>query len=535
MQYRKMAFYIRLSLEDADLKTQENKQESNSISNQRKLLWDYYHEHPTLGEYEVVEFCDDGYSGTNFQRPQFIKMMEEVRQREIQCIVVKDLSRFGREYLEVGAYLELILPLFGTRFISVNDNFDSHDYIGTTGGMELALHNLINGMYSRDLSVKMRSAIKVRNRRGQYCGGYAFYGYTVDPKNKHKILVDEGVKPIVERIFQECIEGRSTAQIAQGLNADQIPPPVARKKQLGGSYNGRMVEGEALWLAGAVRKILNDERYTGKMVTGKRESVGIRTGKTRSLPKEQWIVVDNTHEAIISEDTFLCAADSLKKRIKTINKNTAGDRSKNLFVCGYCGRKLQKTGGRNVHLFCLKARTLPESECAKLHVDLEQIEDKTLQTIRILARILVEKKQHNEKKMDNKIEKLKNEIDAIKRRQVRLQNGKLDLYEDYRAERITKERFLDQQKKRQEENDQLQKELEEQTAQLDLLQNQVKQMEQAAEISQHIEVLGKYEPAIIGKFVKRVSVYTGNRIEIEMAISDSFMKNILTDRSILAS
>ena len=199
---KKMAMYIRLSMEDEDIRASDSKTESNSVGNQRKLLLDYYHSHPQIQNYEIIEFCDDGYSGTNFKRPRFMDMMELVRQREIHCIMVKDLSRFGREYLEVGAYLELILPLFGTRFISVNDGFDSSDYVGTTGGLELALRNLINGLYSKDLSIKVRSAIKTRNRRGQYWGGGAFYGYLTDPKDKHKLIVDEDTRSVVEDIFE---------------------------------------------------------------------------------------------------------------------------------------------------------------------------------------------------------------------------------------------------------------------------------------------------------------------------------------------
>ena len=201
MPEKTLAMYIRLSVEDGDLRASQEKSESNSVTNQRKILQSYRDQHSDLRSYRVVEFCDDGYSGTSFERPNFKKMMEMVRHGEIQCILVKDLSRFGREYLEVGAYLELILPLFGTRFVSVGDAFDSNDYIGTTGGMELALRNLVNGMYSKDLSLKIRSAVKTRNRRGMYWGGQAFYGYRLDPADKHKLLVDEAVRATIERIF----------------------------------------------------------------------------------------------------------------------------------------------------------------------------------------------------------------------------------------------------------------------------------------------------------------------------------------------
>lgn len=187
-------------------------------------------------------------------RPNFKKMMEMVRHGEIQCILVKDLSRFGREYLEVGAYLELVLPLFGTRFVSVGDAFDSNDYIGTTGGMELALRNLVNGMYSKDLLLKIRSAVKTRNRRGMYWGGQAFYGYRLDPADKHKLLVDEAVRSTIERIFAWCIAGKSTMEIAKRLNALKIPSPAAHKRQNGEHYNGRVLEKETLWLGGTVEK-----------------------------------------------------------------------------------------------------------------------------------------------------------------------------------------------------------------------------------------------------------------------------------------
>ena len=168
MPEKTLAMYIRLSVEDGDLRSSQEKSESNSVTNQRKILQSYRDQHSDLLAYRVVEFCDDGYSGTSFERPNFKRMMEMVRHGEIQCILVKDLSRFGRAYLEVGAYLELILPLFGTRFVSVGDAFDSNDYIGTTGGMELALRNLVNGMYSKDLSLKIRSDVKTRNRRSGF-------------------------------------------------------------------------------------------------------------------------------------------------------------------------------------------------------------------------------------------------------------------------------------------------------------------------------------------------------------------------------
>ena len=201
-----LAFYIRLSSEDRDLKTNALKNESNSVFNQRRLLQDYYDTHESLHGYKVIVFCDDGVTGTHFDRPKFDELIEMARNQEIHCIMVKDLSRFGRNFLEMGNYLELILPLYGVRFISINDAFDSDDYLGVTGGLELALRNLINNMYSRDLSTKVRSAFRTRNLRGEYWGGNGFYGYQVHPHNKKRLIVDEQVRDIIVMISSPALQ-----------------------------------------------------------------------------------------------------------------------------------------------------------------------------------------------------------------------------------------------------------------------------------------------------------------------------------------
>lgn len=524
---KKLAMYIRLSAEDEDLKRSESKTESNSVANQRKLLAEYIQCHPDLQQYDIVEFCDDGYTGTNFKRPRFMEMMDLIKKREVNAIIVKDLSRFGREYLEVGAYLELILPLFGTRFISVNDGFDSNDYIGTTGGLELALRNLINGLYSRDLSVKVRSAIKTRNRQGKYWGGHGFYGYIPDPKDKHKVIVDEEVRPVIERIFDECIAGKTTAQIAQGLNEDNIPCPAARKKMKGHVYNGRTIEVELIWIASTVRKILNDARYTGKMVTGTRESVGVNTGKLRALPKDQWIVVNDTHEAIISEDVFNAASESLKSRIKTVNQNTAGKREDNLFVCGYCGRKLQKSKGIVTHLFCLKGRTSAKAECADLHVDVDLVKNTTLQFIRVLAKTLVDQEVQYRASVDSELPKIEKRLVQIEKSLSRLKSTKLDLYEDYRSNRITRERFLMLQEQRQNEIDELQREMQLDLEKKEQLSNASEQLDEVLESARNIWALSEYRPEIIRRLVSKVYVYSDGRIELELTSNDDFVRNAL--------
>lgn len=501
------------------------KNESNSVANQRKLLRDYYNSHRELQEYDIVEFCDDGFTGTNFNRPAFQDMIDLIRKREINCIMVKDLSRFGREYLEVGAYLELILPLFGTRFISVNDSFDSNDYIGTTGGIELAFRNLINGMYSKDLSVKIRSAIKTRCRRGEYMGGFAFYGYTMAPKEKHKIVVDEQVRHIIIRIFDECIAGSSMMQIAKRLNDDGVPSPVVHKRNNGGIYNGKVMESKSIWTSASIHRILVDERYTGKMISYKAETVGVSTGKIRSLPKEDWIIVEGTHEAIISQDKFEQAMNSLKSRHRTSNKRT-GNKAPNLFLCGYCGRRLQKSNGKTKYLYCTKGKTLTESPCACLHEDLDSLKDSVLQTVKTHAAALVKRSLQNKATTNQEIPKLRKKISETQIALQKLQNGKLDLYEEYRQGHLSREEYKTIQDNRKIEVERMANAIEQ-------YQTEIKQKEKAKETlenmeidAKEIEVLTEYNPEIIGKLISKIYVFEDMRIEIEYISCDCFESSI---------
>lgn len=528
-----LALYIRLSSEDEDLH-KSGKMESNSVSNQRKLLLDYYHRCPELKAYQVIEFCDDGFSGTNFDRPRFKEMMQLIRQRKIHAIMVKDLSRFGRDYLEVGVYLEMILPLFGTRFISVNDQYDSNDYIGTTGGVDLALRNLINGLYSRDLSAKIKSANRTRNRRGEYWGGDAFYGYVLDSKDRHKLVVDTNVSDIVIRIFRECVDGFTDSQIAKHLNDDGIPSPAKYKHRKGALYNGRIVDEASIWTGSTISRILKDERYTGKMITHKRETDGITAGRMVPVPKEAWIVVPNTHEAIVTQETFDAAAAVRSGRIKTVNQNTAGHRPDNLFVCGHCGRKLQKAYGTVTHLFCLKARVYTDSPCAAIHEPLEDLQQQVLEVINRMAEVLMERVAEIKTDINQEVPSIEKKAAETEIRLQRLHAGKLDLYEDYRQGTITRDKFIAIQKSRQLETDRLNSSLALLKGQLEMLRKKSERLDHVVSDAKEIRLLPDYRPDVIRRLVSCIRVYGSGRIEIDLLENDDAILEILESAKFMA-
>ena len=249
--------YIRLSDQDDDCRPGE-KAESNSVINQRLLLDHFIANDPELAGCRALEFLDDGHTGTNFDRPGIQALFAAVRRGEIDCIIVKDLSRFGRDSLEVGEYLERVFPLLQVRFIAINDGFDSRKkQYGTAGDLDIGVRNLINELYSRNVSVNVRTAKRQYAARGECIAAYPFYGYVKGAENRRQLEIDPPAADTVRTIFRLWLEGCSTADIAETLNAQQVPSPSTRKRQLGAKRaNWSKLREEVPWTASAIRIIL---------------------------------------------------------------------------------------------------------------------------------------------------------------------------------------------------------------------------------------------------------------------------------------
>lgn len=292
-QYRAAA-YVRLSVEDS------GKPGADTIEGQKNLLLRFIKDDPTLTLYGL--FCDNGRTGTDFDRPQFEKMMEEVRKGHIDCIVVKDLSRFGRNYKETGNYLERIFPFLGVRFIAVNDGFDTLTAQRGADGYLVPLKNLINEVYSKDISKKSGSALAAKQKNGDFIGAWAPYGYRKREDDPHKLEPDEVTAPVVRQIFQWRAEGMGVTQIARRLNDSGVPSPSAYLYNTGAckteKYNG------VSWYVQTVKNILSRQVYIGHMVQGRKRQSFYENRGQYMKPKEEWIVVENTHEPLIDRETF---------------------------------------------------------------------------------------------------------------------------------------------------------------------------------------------------------------------------------------
>ncbi len=325
--------YLRLSRDDGD------KEESNSITGQRELLRDYLTQHPELREYAVR--VDDGWSGSTFERPSFQAMIEDVKAGRTDCIVVKDLSRFGRNYLDAGEYIEKIFPFLGVRFIAVNDNYDSLGDKKASDDLIIPFKNLINEAYCRDISVKIRSQLEVKRKSGQYIGSFATFGYMKDEQNKNKLVVDQYAADIVRDIFKWKLEGVSPQDIADGLNKIGVLSPMEYKRSLGMKYTTTFkTNAKALWSAAAVLRILKNPVYTGVLVQGKGTTPSYKVHKRITKAESEWTVITDSHEAIISQIDF----DSVQKVLKLDTRRSPDEEAVQLFsgmvFCGDCGASM---------------------------------------------------------------------------------------------------------------------------------------------------------------------------------------------------
>ncbi len=438
---KRMGIYLRLSDED------ENAKESNSIKGQRELIQHYIMNDKELSPYETAEFCDDGYSGTSFQRPGVMELLGKVKKGEIDCIIVKDFSRFGRNYIEVGSFIEQVFPFLGVRFISVNDNFDSGKLSANGAFMATAFQNLIYDLYSRDLSQKISSVRRAKAEGGKFITAFAPYGY--QKTTMQQLMVDIETAPIVQRIFNMALEGTPQVQIARTLNDERIPSPLFVRKRRKESFSCAMVSEKYLWYPSAISTILKDQRYAGDGVYGKVKPKSVGSTQTKAVPKKDWIIVPNTHEAIVSREVFEqvnAKAKSYRPRKKEVHYPLW-----NKVRCGVCNHTIsrKKSGGENSQgtagtFRCTTPNVSQELGCFKGKLDERQLEGIILLFLnKILASVYDGDLQEFFAKQAK--EEIQISQEMIKRQAVRLKQisvEKMQQYEAYRAKKLGREDFL---------------------------------------------------------------------------------------------
>lgn len=339
------AVYLRLSKEDEDLREVKDKKESNSIANQKALILKTLESMPDVTLYDI--YIDDGFTGLNFERPNFQRMCEDIYNGRVNMVIVKDLSRLGRDYIDSGRYVKKIFPSYHVRFVSVLDHFDSLTATQSDVNLLIPVKNFVNDNYSRDISGKVRSHQEVMRENGLYVGSHVAYGYKKLETDRNRIIPDEYAADIVRKIFDWKLKGLSSASIADKLNGLGVAAPSEYKRQLGGNYkSGFQKNRKAKWSAVAINRILRNKIYIGVLEQGKREKVNYKLNKVVEKPETEWAVKENTHEAIISKADFENVAKLLNIDTRKSPEEEILFMLSGLMFCGECGRSMVRRCNR---------------------------------------------------------------------------------------------------------------------------------------------------------------------------------------------
>lgn len=511
-----VAVYIRLSREDGD------KAESESVENQRKLISDFLKGKDEFVLYDI--YIDDGFTGTNFNRPNFQRMIADIEAGKVNCVIVKDLSRFGRDYIDTGRFLERYFPDNNVRFISITDNIDSFKQ---SYDMLMPIKNIFNEQYARDISKKVHASMTTKQKNGEFIGAFASYGYKKSPADKNKLIVDEYAAGIVRKIFKLYIAGYGKIRIASMLNEEGIVCPSEYKKLNGENYrNCNRLNSTSYWTYSTIDRILQNQMYTGNMVQGR--TIQKMRGKAKPQDKEDWIIVKGTHEAVIDEETWNKAQDLLKRRTRNLDLNSNMSIFAGFLKCGDCGRALVRKnqtteqGKKVINYYCgtyvrsgrqfCTPHPMPYSVLEKIIMDdlktiIQNVNDMQA-IIKDQAAIQLTLKQSN----TNEKKRLMDEIQKITRL-------KKSIYEDYREDLLSRDEYISYKQ--------------EYASKENLLQKQLQELEQADRetppdtlenpwIKRLLEMkdIERLDRDIIVEMIHSITVYENRRIQITYNFSN---------------
>ena len=368
------AIYVRLSKEDGDVASAA-KAESNSISNQKNLIKDFLKDKDDI--IVVSERVDDGYSGSDFERPGFQMMMDDIRRGTVDCVIVKDLSRFGREYIDSGKYIERLFPALGVRFIAVNDHIDSKEE-SSRDDIVVPFKNLMNDAYCRDISIKIRSHLEVKRRNGEYIGAFTPYGYKKDENDKSRLVPDLYAAGVVKDIFRMKLHGMSQTAIADRLNEQGILSPMEYKHSLGIRIQDNFKTHEqAEWSSMSVRRVLENEVYVGTLIQGKHSTPNHKIKKIMDKPEEEWIRIEDNHEPVVSKREFAIVQRLLGMDTRTSPNEDEVYVLSGLAVCADCGAPMIKRNvpaGGKVYSYYICSKNAATKQCGTHRIPKDKLE-----------------------------------------------------------------------------------------------------------------------------------------------------------------
>ena len=513
-----VAIYIRISNE-------ENIRNVGTLEFQKQIALEYMKDKSDMVLYDI--YCDDGKSGTNFDREGFQQMMYDVYNGKVNCIIVKDLSRFGREYIEMGEYVEKIFPLLGVRFIAINDNVDNQV---SPYDVSVPIKNVINALYAKDVSRKISSAFRTRQLNGDYIGGFGPYGYVKAEDDKHKLIVDPEAAQVVKMIFKWKLEGYGIVSICRMLVEKGISPP-GKYKYDKGIFKSAKYADMKYWREGTVMNILTNEMYIGNMVQGRTKKSLYNNIPHKATDKEDWIIVENTHEAIISKEDFykiqeMIAESERKPIVRKVHKK------ENIFkgkvICGECGHKMTRSGTndrKDKNFFYCRHHAIYKDDSNVKSIREDILTNIVHQSIKMQIMSL-SKIEHSMQLSANSPEtkhamySLTKQISETLSTVAYIKENRIRIAKDYATQILNEEEYeiLRQQ---------FEIELAQAVEKLERLEKQRSKFNRLFTVDSWISELRQYSSSkklsasMLNAFVKCVRVYADNRIEIEWKHKDA--------------
>lgn len=525
------AIYVRLSKEDGDVASAA-KAESNSISNQKNLIKDFLKDKDDI--IVVSERVDDGYSGSDFERPGFQMMMDDIRRGTVDCVIVKDMSRFGREYIDSGKYIERLFPALGVRFIAVNDHIDSKEE-SSRDDIVVPFKNLMNDAYCRDISIKIRSHLEVKRRNGEYIGAFTPYGYKKDENDKSRLVPDLYAAGVVKDIFRMKLHGMSQTAIADRLNEQGILSPMEYKHSLGIRIQDNFKTHEqAEWSSMSVRRVLENEVYVGTLIQGKHSTPNHKIKKIMDKPEEEWIRIEDNHEPVISRREFAIVQRLLGMDTRTSPNEDEVYVLSGLAVCADCGAPMIKRNvpaGGKVYSYYICSKNAATKQCGTHRIPKDKLERLVFDVLkthiasvldagRILAYINTVPFQELE------IKELERQKEAKEQEMQRCRELRDMLYEDLKEGIVSKEDYAElyegYNNKRKKAEDAVRKIS--RTIQ-DVADAKTDKYEWLRYFKEYQNISELSRTAAV-ELIERVKVYDKNHIEIDFCFQDCFQSAI---------
>jgi len=433
-----VAAYVRLSSDD------EDKVESDSITNQKSLI-EYFLENNK--DLKLKDFyIDDGFTGTDFDRPSFQRLLNDIKFGKINAVIVKDLSRFGRNYIEVGNYLEQVFPLYNVRFIAINDNIDSFKDPKSLNNVVVPFKNLMNDEYARDISNKVRSILDTKKVNGEFIGSIAPYGYLRDTKDKHKLIIDEVSSKVVKKIFKMILDGKSKTEVIDELNKlDILPPRLYQIKDKNYKFDVRTTMQK--WDRKKLDNILKNRVYTGELVQSKKRTISYKVHKLVNINVDEWVSVKNSHRPIINKEDFERVQNIIYNRDTRIKENKKYDVFSGHLKCADCQNTLTlKKGKRSEYYYCTSY--LRAKECTKHSISKSKLEEIVVSIINTKIELILDIDnainyitKNSEINYDYEI--LKNRLSEINTKVTKYEKLIESVYDDYNCKIITRDEYLD--------------------------------------------------------------------------------------------